>query len=224
VRPAYGAKPLEMQALRKILEDRRMWCGLGLVVKRDGETSHFEIETDDSGNPSDVLVEVDLMPEGIPVTARLGCGAGSLGSGGWKIPAPGTEVVWMAPHGEMEADVMIVGTLATRAVPGALDADTYVLVQPKNLIIASQDGSGKVKVGSPDGSGTEPAVLGNSLETRLSDLESKFTAHVHAIPALAVALPPAVPSPITATGTTAATTSTLPHSGDNIKAANVEVK
>lgn len=219
MRPRDGAKPLELAAIRRALEDKRLWCGLGKVVLRDGESSHFEIETNDSGTPVDVLVEVDIMPEGIPVTARLGCGAGSLGAGGWKIPAPGTEVVWIAPHGEMEADLMIIATLSTNSVPSALDADTYVLVQPKNLIIASTDASGKVKLGAPDGTGTQPAVLGNALQTRLADLESKFLGHTH----------PVVFGTCTAGGTTgtaptSATGSTLPHSGDNVKAQNVEVK
>jgi len=156
VRPRDGAKPLEVAAIKRALEDKRMWCGLGVVVKRDGDASHFENEVNDSGSKVDVLVEIDLMPEAIPVTARLGCGAGSLGAGGWKIPKPGAEVIWMAPHGEMESDIMIVGTLSTNSVPSALDEDTFVLVQPKNLIIASQDASGKVYLGSADGTGTQP--------------------------------------------------------------------
>jgi hypothetical protein len=147
-----GSKPLELAAMKKALEDKRFWCGLGKVVKRDGDDSHFEIEADDSGNPVDVLVEVDLMPEQTPLLCRLGAGTGSLGAGCWKIPAPGTEVAVMIPTGDIEADAMIVAVLSSNAVPSALDGDTFVLVQPKNLIIASQDAGSKVKLGAPDGS------------------------------------------------------------------------
>lgn len=152
MRPRDGAKPIEVSSMKKALEDRRFWCGLGLVVKRDGDPSHFEIEIDANGNPVDVLVEIDLMPEKTPLFARLGAGMGSLGSGGWKIPAPGTEVAVMIPTGDIEADPIIVAALSSGSVPSALDADTYVLVQPKNVVIASSDAGSKVKLGAPDGS------------------------------------------------------------------------
>lgn len=182
MRPREGAKPVDLTVFRKALEDRRVWSGLGKIVLRDGDSQHFEIETDDSGNPVDVLVEMDIMPEGVPVTARLGChGSTNPGSGLWAIPAVGAEVAWMAPNGDMEADLMIVAVLSTNAVPRVLDADTVVLIGAKNVVIASSDSGSRVKLGAPDGStGLQPAVVGNDLETRLETIEDKLKHHVHA--------------------------------------------
>lgn len=181
MRPREGAKPVDLTVLRKALEDRRAWSGLAKVVLRDGESSHFEIETDEDGNPVDVLVEIDIMPEEIPVTARLGCfGSTSPGSGIYSIPKPGTEVAWLAPHGELEADIFIVGCLASNSVPAVLDEDTLVILGAKNVVIASTDSGSRVKLGAPDGSSSlQPAVVGDDLETRLQTIESKLKTHTH---------------------------------------------
>jgi len=77
-------------------------------------------------------------------------------------------------------------------------------------------GSGKVLLGAA--SGTEPAVLGNKLETRLADLESKFINHVHT-----TALGACTAGGATGSVASTPTTSTLPHSGDVIKSGTTEV-
>lgn len=84
-------------------------------------------------------------------------------------------------------------------------------------VITTPGGSGKVKLGGA--SGLEPAVLGNTLQTRLADLESKFLSHVHT-----TALGACTAGGATGAVASIATTSTLPHAADNIKAASTEVK
>lgn len=91
-----------------------------------------------------------------------------------------------------------------------------VLLDKNGNVTQIPGGSGKVQAGAA--SGNEPMVLGNTLQTRLADLEAKFVAHVH----------PVVFGACTAGGTTgtaptSATTSTLPHSGDVIKSTKAEV-
>jgi hypothetical protein len=84
-------------------------------------------------------------------------------------------------------------------------------------IVSVPGGNGKVKLGAA--SGTQPAALGDALQTRLADLESKFLNHTHL-----VAFGECTAGGTVGSAPTATTTSALPHSGDNIKSSNVEVK
>lgn len=219
--PRDGAKPIDLTGFRKALEDRRLWCGLAVVAKREGESSHFEIETDDAGNKVDILVEVDLMPEGIPATCRLGIpGSNGAGSGIFAIPAVGTEVVWCAPHGDLEADLMIVGALSTRSIPDVVDETTLVILGPKNVVIASTDASSKVKVGAKDGStNLQPAVVGDDLETRLSTIENKLKNHTHSFSYATPSSSSGTTTSATANGGTSADVGTPP----TIKSTTTEV-
>lgn len=91
-----------------------------------------------------------------------------------------------------------------------------VLLDKNGNIVSVPGGSGKVLAGAA--SGTEPMVLGNKLETRLSDLEAKFVGHVHT-----TALGACTAGGATGAIASAATTSALPHSGDVIKSGKAEV-
>jgi hypothetical protein len=84
--------------------------------------------------------------------------------------------------------------------------------------ITSVPGSGKVKLGAA--SGLEPAVLGDSLQTRLADLESKLLSHTHVLTGSATC----AAGGGAITGSATPTSVTLPHQTDNIKASKVEVK
>ena len=149
-----GGQTVNRAEVRDALEDGRVHCSVGVVVHRPNEDSHYEVIEDDAGNPVDVSVEVDLMPRSEAVTARLGALAGGAGSGIWRIPPPGTEVMVMVPRGELENGPVIVGELSSRAVPPALDQDTLVIINPGKVIMASKND--QVYLGSPDGSGTSP--------------------------------------------------------------------
>jgi phage gp45-like len=94
-----------------------------------------------------------------------------------------------------------------------------VLLDQNGNVTAVPGGSGKVLLGAA--SGTQPAVLGDTLETRLADLEAKFLAHMHQVSGATSA--PVTGCPGTFTGAAAATTSTLPHAADVIKSSNTEV-
>lgn len=127
------------------------------------------------------------------------------------------------------SNVLFIGILPTQGYgPQDLeDGETalYSAEVPKGVhldkdgnVNANAKSGKKVNVGSPDGSGAEPAVLGDTLETRLHDLELKFLAHTHQVPYSWTG------TPGSSTATAGATSSTLPHDGDNIKASNVTVK
>lgn len=150
-----GAKRLTRADIAELVRDERVWCGVAVVVKRDGESSHYEITS------SDVFVEVDLMPSNIPLTCRLAAAAGGPGSGLWRVPPVGAEVAVCIPGGELEAEAMIVGVLSSGTAPSGLDADTMVLINPKNVVIRSDNGDvsidahGKVHL-QTSGGGAQP--------------------------------------------------------------------
>jgi hypothetical protein len=66
-----------------------------------------------------------------------------------------------------------VAVLSSRNVPGALDEDTLVLLNPKKVIIASKDD--KVYLGSVDGTGTKPAARKDDTLTASTALTSWAT-------------------------------------------------
>lgn len=160
MRNRVGHRRLEMADARSALADNRMWCAMGVVVKRDQENEHFEIINDDSGNPADVVVEVDIMPRREAVTARLAAVSGGPGAGLWKVPPVGAEVLVAIPMGQLEGGAIIVGVLSCQNVPGALDTDKMVLINPGDVILASKNG--KVYLGSEDGSGTKKVAFKDS--------------------------------------------------------------
>ena len=58
-----------MTCLRDVLKDRRCWAAIGVVHVPEGESSHYEIVTDASGN-ADVLVDVHWIG-GDPAKAEI---------------------------------------------------------------------------------------------------------------------------------------------------------
>lgn len=108
------AKKLDLTDVRHVLRDRRQWTALGVVRKPDGEPSHYELVIED-GVVVDILVDVELVPEGGDVTARLGGAA--LSHGIITVPAEGDEVAVVLPAGEMAFQPVIVALLSTNQVP-----------------------------------------------------------------------------------------------------------
>ena len=113
--------------------DGKLWAGVGLVVKRQGEDQHYEI------SDGDVLVSVDLMPEGQPLWCRLGAGGGGLGGGVLRVPKVGAEVLVLVPRGELEEQPAIVAVLSSGSVDGDLDGDVLLVVNDKKVVIKSTD-------------------------------------------------------------------------------------
>ena len=147
---------MEVSDLRFVLQDQRVWTGLGVVQPPPGET-HFIIEEDD------VLVEVQLMPNKEQLLCRLGSFGGGPG-GIWNIPPIGAEVAVLVPTGEFEADPIIIGTLSTGNVPDGLSGDTIVIVARSGAQVLIHDG---------DSGETEPLIR-----------KTEFDSHFHAVQAL----------------------------------------
>lgn len=126
---ARGARKLPMDTIREALGDPRAWVKLGIVTKFEGETSHYELDG------QDLLVDVELMPERIPVLCRMGSPVGGQYFGVWSVPPVGTEVMVVVPDGDLEADPVIVSCLSTGQLPqGAATLDEQTIVISGNGI------------------------------------------------------------------------------------------
>jgi co-chaperonin GroES (HSP10) len=111
----------------------------GKVVEADGDDghTHYSELTDEDGNVTDIFVCVELGPQQVPTTVRLGSYAGTgQGDGLWKIPEPGTSVLVITPGGTLDAGPIIVACSSNAQVPEELDQKTMVL----------KNGDGDIKV------------------------------------------------------------------------------
>lgn len=166
-RPKRGkraAKRLDLTDLRAILRDGRLWTGLGIATVLDGNSSHWRLHSDDGTTNVDVLVDLVLQPEQIPITARLQ-------SGMWIVPNVGDECAVIIPSGRVDFMPIIVGILSNNSVP---DGDEQP--QPNRIVLVAGD------VCITDGNGgTEPLVK-----------RSEFLEHGHPTAALGPVSPPVV--------------------------------
>jgi hypothetical protein len=161
-KPMRGRRPtkrLDMTHLRTLLRDRRIWAALGIVVKpAEGDADHWELVTDDAGNVTDILVEVQLVPSKIEVTARLGGFTSTYGI--VCVPNLGDEVIVHVPDGEVDWMPVVIAPLSTGGVAGGGAGDQAPA--PSRIVVVGDvyvhDGSG----------GAEPLVK-----------KSEFDGHTH---------------------------------------------
>lgn len=146
-----GSRRLPISELREAFADNRVWSGIGVVAKIDGEP-HFEIAD------GDVLVSVTLIPTGEPLMCRLGAPGGGSGIGFWRIPTVGTEVAIICPTGELDSDPIIVAALTSGTAPDGL-------AENKNIFIV------------PDGETLEIRTPGGSVDRLVK--KSEFDGHTH---------------------------------------------
>lgn len=170
-----GGKRLDVNQLRELIAKTPMLTSLGVVRQFPGESSHFEINTENGSN--EILVDVELIPSQTRVQCRLGFG----NDGVYRIPRVNSEVAVLVPYDpqslikdSLDFEPIIVGVLDTDA-PSALDDDDIVVVQATRVRVLSGD----IELGdSPSsvdqvvvGSGIDPFtgstyyVLGNTSST-----------------------------------------------------------
>jgi hypothetical protein len=106
-----------------------------------GETSHWELDTEETGGP---LVWVQLLPHRENTLCRLGGLGGGSGDGVWRIPPEGSEVVVLTVDADLSADPMLVAVLSSGATPSELDATTLV-VRAEKVTIHADGGDAVVK-------------------------------------------------------------------------------
>ena len=132
-----GRMPADLSSLKEAMADNRVWAAVGVVRARDGGNSHFEIVTDDE--EEDVLVDVDLGPDGTPGWCRLGSHAGRAGGGIWRVPPPDTEVIVVMTSGDPRDMPAIVATLSSGTLPENVDGDALLVVNTKKVRILSTE-------------------------------------------------------------------------------------
>lgn len=181
-----GHMPADLSSLKEAMADNRVWAAVGVVRARDGGNSHFEIVTDDE--EEDVLIDVDLGPDGTPGWCRLGSHAGRAGGGVWRIPPPDTEVIVVMTSGDPRDMPAIVATLSSGTLPQNVDGDALLVVNTKKVRILSTeedvtvDASGGGKKVLLQGGGQGVARLNDTtaadvtMATWISSVTAKFNA------------------------------------------------
>lgn len=164
MRRRVGAKKLDLSDLRHVLRDRRAWAGMGLVIEPEDGEPHFEIVVED-GNIVDILIEVEIVPERIHVTARLS-GSGGQNTGLWQIPQIGDEVAVLIPDGEVDFCPIIVGVLSGGQIPNGggqgPDQTTTVIVNSKVLVHDGAGGAAPLPTKAEFDAHTHPTGVGPS--------------------------------------------------------------
>lgn len=144
-----GAKRLDVNVMRSMLGSQQMTTSLGVVRLFPGETSHFDVDTDNGTN--EIVVDVELVPSGERVACRLGFG----NDGVYRIPRVNSEVAVLLPYQQnslikdsIDFGPIIVGVLDNNA-PSQLNGDDIVVIQATRVHVVSSD----IKLG------TSPGVL-----------------------------------------------------------------
>lgn len=134
-----GGKRLDVNQLKALIANTPLVTSLGVVRQFPGESSHFEISTENGTN--EILVDVELIPSQTRVQCRLGFG----NDGVYRIPRVNSEVAVLIPYDpqslikdSLDFEPIIVGVLDTNA-PAQLDGDDVVVVEAARVRILSGD-------------------------------------------------------------------------------------
>lgn len=179
-----GAKRPDANTLRAWIGNQQMTTSLGVVRKFPGESSHFEVDTENGSN--DILVDVELIPSGTRTAARLGFG----NDGVYRIPREDTEVAVLIPYDpsslirdSLDYGAIIVGVLNSNA-PSELDADDVVVIESDKVTVIS----GTIKLGS--NSASQKAVKGNVYRSAEDSWFTALNALATALSVYAIAIKP----------------------------------
>lgn len=130
LRGTRGAQKLDLSPIHKMIDKAQrmaVYAQVAIVVKPDGEASHFHKTGDD------VLVWVQLQPEGHEVQARLAAPAGGPDKGLWRIPAVDAEVMVIMPGGRIDFMPMLALVLSSGEVHERVGDDKTILVAPDEI-------------------------------------------------------------------------------------------
>jgi hypothetical protein len=137
-RSRIGAKRVDTQMMRAMIGQQQMTTSLGVVRKFPGETSHFDIDTENG--TAEVLVDVELIPSGTRVQCRLGFG----NPGVYSIPKENAEVAVLIPYDpsslikdSLDFEPIIVGVLDANAPTQLTGPDLVVVKASKVQVISS---------------------------------------------------------------------------------------
>lgn len=111
-----GAKKLDLSSLKHALRDGRVWNKLAVVIQPEDGSDHYELETV-GGVVVDIYIEVETIPNRVPLFCRMSGFAGGAGAGIWTIPAVDDEVIVAVPDGEIDFMPAVIAVLSSRNIP-----------------------------------------------------------------------------------------------------------
>lgn len=162
---------MDAQLMRAMIGNQQMTTSLGVVRKFSGETSHFDIDTENG--TAEVLVDVELIPSGERVLCRLGFG----NDGVYRIPRVDQEVAVLVPYtsnslikDSLDYEAIIVGVLDTEA-PSQLNGDDIAVIKATRIHLVSDD----IKLGD---TANDPLVRKSDLDTFIGT----YNGHTHTVP------------------------------------------
>lgn len=125
-----GVARLPLHEIRRMMDDGRVWCVLGKVIKPDENGAHYYKDT--TNGKSRVMIEVETIPDGMDLTCRLATRPT------YYIPPVGALVAVLIPSGELEHCPLVVGVLDNGAADDEVGTDktlvssevTYVVKAP----------------------------------------------------------------------------------------------
>lgn len=130
-----GAARVDLTPWRKLFADTRKWCVLARVALHDGESSHFETVTDETGARA-LFVDVVTIPDEIELSCRLPATGGL-----WRIPALGREVIVGIPDGAIDFVTAILGVIESPSSTGGLSETVSVIEEPPGGELHVHDGN-----------------------------------------------------------------------------------
>lgn len=201
-KPLRGSRPtqkLDLSPITQVIgKSQRMsvYAQIAIVVLPDGESAHYHKTSDD------VLVWVQLQPEGHEVQARLGS------AGGGRIPSIDDEVLVICPAGRLDFLPIIADTVTSGAVPSRLSDDKTIVEAPDEiqLIVGSRVikvESGAIKLGD---NAVEANMKGTSYKAAEQAFLALLSTFVSAVSTCAALPAPSAPQVAALTAATTALT------------------
>lgn len=177
-------------ALKEQLSDERIWVIAARVVVPKGESQHYFVTEE-----GHIAIYVETLRHGVTLPVLLKTGDDS-GSGLWKIPSVGTEVMVNFDDGQFEGDAYATSVHGEKPDGIPLDPNKVFLIGPT------------VEIRSVNGTAKSLAFQDklNALENKVNSLVTKFNAHTHVLAIVGTtgtaAIPATPETPITnSTGT-----------------------
>jgi hypothetical protein len=201
-----GARKLSREGLAAVVGEGRAQISMGIVTLESGETVHYERDGDS------IEVDVTLVPGGEKVLCRLPAGASSAGAerGVFSIPTEGTEVVVAIPHGELDADPVIIAVFPS-VIAEELDESTTVVSAPS--VVLKSGASSYVQLDSVVSIGGDPGEVnfhpvphGDTVRSKINDIITQLNYIIGYVNGIAPGTVPPVP------GTALPAVASLPES------------
>lgn len=161
-KPMRGQRPtkrLDLSDVKEALRDTRQWTALGIVAEGPDGSPHWEVV----GDNADVMVEVVIQPDQVPLFCRLAAGM-------WIVPDVGDEVAVIVPAGELDF-MPVITCILSHALPTAQGP------QPQRIVIVR----GEVLIHDGAGGAVPLAYKSDveAVEAHVVAVDDRYATHIH---------------------------------------------